>query len=158
MLPLAREGCDVNETQLLHHALAVGGLLFAIGLVGFLSRRNMIVMFLAAEMMLQGVSLSLVAWGRFHNDWGGQMLVILILTVAACEAALALALVLVIYQHHGTLDIAFLQKLREDVLPPFVDRELPHEREAPHPVFPKLTPAGIRPTVSEDELVHRSHV
>ena len=51
-------------------------------------------MFLAAEMMLQGVSVSLVAWGRYHNDWGGQVLVIFILTVAACEAAIALALVL----------------------------------------------------------------
>ncbi len=55
----------------------------------------MIVMFLAAEMMLQGVSVSLVAWGRYHNDWGGQVLVIFILTVAACEAAIALALVLI---------------------------------------------------------------
>ena len=55
-------------------------------------------MFLSAEMMLQGVSVSLVAWGRFHNDWGGQMLVIFILTVAACEAAIALALVLMLFQ------------------------------------------------------------
>ena len=45
------------------------------GLVGFLSRRNMIVMFLCAEMMLQGVSVSLVAWGRWHNNWDGQILV-----------------------------------------------------------------------------------
>ena len=74
--------------------LIVGALLFGIGLVGFFSRRNMIVMFLSAEMMLQGVSVSLVAWGRYHNDWGGQMLVIFILTVAACEAAIALAVVL----------------------------------------------------------------
>ena len=57
----------------------------------------MIVMFLSAEMMLQGVSVSLVAWGRFHNDWGGQMLVIFIITVAACEAAIALALVLMLF-------------------------------------------------------------
>ena len=49
-------------------------MLFGIGMVGFLSRRNMILMFLAVEMMLQGVSVSLVAWGRFHNDLGGQML------------------------------------------------------------------------------------
>ena len=81
------------EIHLLENYLLIGGLLFAIGLVGFLSRRNMIVMFLAAEMMLQGVSVSLVGWGRFHDDWGGQMLVIFILTVAACEAAIALALV-----------------------------------------------------------------
>ena len=79
------------KLALLHNYLIVGALLFGIGLIGFFSRRNMIVMFLSAEMMLQGVSLSLVAWSRFHNDFGGQMLVIFIITVAACEAAIALA-------------------------------------------------------------------
>ena len=68
----------MGEMQLLYNYLVVGALLFGIGLIGFLSRRNMIIMFLAAEMMLQGVSVSLVAWGRFHNDWGGQVLVIFI--------------------------------------------------------------------------------
>ena len=64
-----------HEIALLYDYLAVGAVLFGVGLIGFLSRRNMIVMFLSAEMMLQGVSLSLVAWSRFHNDFGGQMLV-----------------------------------------------------------------------------------
>ena len=77
----------LSEIHLLQNYLLIGAILFGVGLVGFLARRNMIVMFLAAEMMLQGVSVSLVGWGRFHNDWGGQMLVIFILTVAACEAA-----------------------------------------------------------------------
>ncbi len=94
-------------------------MLFGIGLVGFLSRRNMIVMFLCAEMMLQGVSVSLVAWGRYHNDWGGQMLVIFILTVAACEAAIALALVLMLFQRTGRLDIAAWQDLREENQPAY---------------------------------------
>ncbi len=49
-------------------------------------------------MMLQGVSLSLVAWGRYHNDLGGQMLVIFIIAVAACEAAIALAVVLMLFE------------------------------------------------------------
>ena len=83
-----------NEIALLDNYLVVGALLFAIGMIGFLSRRNMIVMFLSAEIMLQGVSVSLVAWSRFHNDFGGQMLVIFIIAVAACEAALALAIIL----------------------------------------------------------------
>jgi NADH-quinone oxidoreductase subunit K len=72
------------EIAWLFDYLAVGAMLFGIGLVGFLCRRNMIVMFLSAEMMLQGVSLSLVAWSRFHDDFGGQILVIFILAVAAC--------------------------------------------------------------------------
>ena len=69
----------MNEAALLHNSLLVGAALFSIGLVGFLCRRNMIVMFLSAEMMLQGVSVSLVAWGRWHNNWDGQVLVIFIL-------------------------------------------------------------------------------
>ena len=97
------------------------------------SRRNMIVMFLAAEMMLQGVSVSLVAWGRYHNDWGGQVLVIFILTVAACEAAIALALVLMLYQRNGKLDIDAWHELRESNLPPYTDAELPEVRRAAPP-------------------------
>ena len=73
------------ETALLQNYLLLGGLLFGIGMIGFLVRRNVIVMFLCAEMMLQGVSLSLVAWARFHNDFGGQMLVVFIIAVAACQ-------------------------------------------------------------------------
>ena len=80
-----------NEIALLNNYLIVGALLFGIGMIGFLSRRNMIVMFLSVEIMLQGVSVSLVAWSRFHNDFGGQMLVLFIIAVAACEAAMALA-------------------------------------------------------------------
>jgi NADH-quinone oxidoreductase subunit K len=72
----------MNELGLLENYLLVGAVLFGLGLIGFFSRRNMIVMFLCAEMMLQGVSVSLVAWGRYHNNWDGQALVIFILTVS----------------------------------------------------------------------------
>ncbi len=92
------------EVALLHNSLLVG-VLFAIGLVGF-SRRNMIVMFLCAEMMLQGVWVSSSPGAGRHNNWDGQVLVIFILTVAACEAAIALALVLMLFQRRGNLDIA----------------------------------------------------
>lgn len=147
----------MSETVLLENYLLVGALLFGIGLVGFVSRRNMIVMFLSAEMMLQGVSVSLVAWGRFHNNWGGQMLVIFILTVAACEAAIALALVLSLYQRSNSLDIAFWQRLREDNLPPYADREIPPVGgEARH--WPTLTPAGIEPQPDVEEVTHRARV
>ncbi len=81
-----------HEVALLDNYLLVGALLFGIGMVGFLSRRNIIVLFLSVEIMLQGVSLSLVAWSRFRNDFGGQTLVLFIIAVAACEAAVALAL------------------------------------------------------------------
>lgn len=147
----------MDEVQLLHIYLLLGAMLFSIGLVGFLCRRNMIVMFLAAEMMLQGVSVSLVAWSRFHNDWGGQILVIFILTVAACEAAIALVLVLMLYQRSGRLDIAVWQSLRETNQPPFVDQEMPEEL-VDRPQWPQLTPAGVRPDAPEEEIVHRTHV
>src|SRR5438132_10385066 len=109
----------MNELSLLYNYLMVGAILFALGLVGFLTRRNLIVMFLCAEMMLQGVSLSLVGFGRFHQDWGGQMLVIFIITVAACEAAIAMVLVLMLAQRTGKLDATIWQDLREVVLPAY---------------------------------------
>ncbi len=125
----------MDELALLENYLVVGALLFGIGLVGFFSRRNMIVMFLSVEMMLQGVSVSLVAWGRYHNDWGGQMLVIFILTVAACEAAIALAVVLIAVppqRHRSTLPSG--SRLREDNQPPYVDRELTEAADRTAPV------------------------
>ncbi len=131
--------------------------MFGLGLVGFFSRRNMIVMFLCAEMMLQGVSVSLVAWGRYHNNWDGQILVIFILTVAACEAAIALALVLSLYQRSGSLDVVFWQQLREDNHPAYVDREIPAPGQS-HPTWPTLTPAGLEPAPETQEVTHRSHV
>ncbi|MBL8830661.1 MAG: NADH-quinone oxidoreductase subunit NuoK [Planctomycetaceae bacterium] len=146
------------EVQLLYNYLVIGALLFGIGLVGLLSRRNMLIMFLAAEMMLQGVSLSLVAFGRFHNDWGGTTLVILILTVAACEAAILLALVQCLFHRTGNLDIAVWHDLRDANQPKFIDQEVPGD-DAAKPEWPTLTPAGIEPEVDADEaLEHRIHV
>jgi len=144
----------MSEVSLLYNMLAVGGALFALGLVGFLVRRNMIVMFLCAEMMLQGVSISLVAFGRFHNDWGGQMLVLFIVTVAACEAAIAMALILMLAQRSGKLDSAAWQDLREEGQPPFVDRAVPEQREEDR-VWPHLTIAGIRPHHESETELHR---
>ncbi|HEX4146132.1 MAG TPA: NADH-quinone oxidoreductase subunit NuoK [Pirellulales bacterium] len=148
----------MDEIALLQNYLIVGALLFGIGLIGFFSRRNMIVMFLAAEMMLQGVSVSLVAWGRYRNDWGGQILVIFILTVAACEAAIALALVLALYQRSGSLDITHWHRLREENRPNYIDLEVPEVADTPPQVWPHLTPAGIEPKLDREEASHRSHV
>ena len=134
----------MNELSLLYNYLMVGAILFALGLVGFLTRRNLIVMFLCAEMMLQGVSLSLIGFGRFHGDWGGQMLVIFIITVAACEAGIALALILMLAQRAGKLDSAVWQDLREEGQPAYVDRRVPEEIAEDH-IWPTLTPAGREP-------------
>ena len=147
----------MNELSLLYNYLMVGAILFVLGLVGFLTRRNLIVMFLCAEMMLQGVSLSLIGFGRFHADWGGQMLVIFIITVAACEAAIALALILMLAQRAGKLDSAVWQDLREEGQPAYVDSRVPEEIAEDH-IWPTLTPSGREPVPDLDEATHRSKV
>jgi NADH-quinone oxidoreductase subunit K len=140
------------ELATLHSYLAVGAVLVGIGMVGFLSRRNMIVMFLSAETMLQGVSLSLVAWGWFRHDLGGQMLVLFIIALAAAEAAIALALIVTMFARSGKLDIAGWQNLREADQPPFEEEELPPEPFDEPPTWPHLAPAGIEPgTIDEKE-------
>ncbi len=147
----------MNPSPLVLDGLIVGAMLFAIGLVGILARRNLIVMFLSAELMLQGVSVSLVAWSRHHGDWGGHVLVIFVLTVAACEAAIALVIVLQAFARTGRLDVAAWQSLRESNLPRVGDRELPANDDTVME-FPRLTPAGVEPAIDEDELLQREHV
>jgi len=147
----------MNQLALLQNALVVGAILFSLGLVGILTRRNLIVMFLSAELMLQGISVSLVAWSRHHGDFGGQVLVIFVLTVAACEAAVALVFVLQAFARTGRLDSAAWQSLRESNLPRRVDRELPAVDTVP-PTFPRLTPAGVLPAADENDLLQREHV
>ena len=88
----------------LAHFLLTGAVLFVLGLVGFLCRRNLIIMFLCTELMFQGVVVSLVAFSRFHLNTTGQTFVIFVLTIAAAEAALALALVVLLFRRRETLD------------------------------------------------------
>ncbi|GIW93006.1 MAG: hypothetical protein KatS3mg110_1047 [Pirellulaceae bacterium] len=147
----------MSEPHIIKNVLLVAAMLFGIGLAGLVTRRNWIVVFLAVEMMLQGVSLALVGWSRYHAEWGGQILVLFIVAVAAAEAAVALALVLMLFQHAASLDLVRWQDLREEGQPPWVDRHVPdeyhEERQWPH-----LVPAGRQPQPDEDELLHRSHV
>ena len=89
----------------LSHFLMTGAVLFVLGAIGFLTRRNLIIMFLCTEMMFQGVVLSLVAFSRFHLNTTGQTFVIFVLTIAAAEAALALGLVVLLFRRKRTLDI-----------------------------------------------------
>ena len=131
-------------TPLLYHYLAVGAVLFVLGTIGFLARRNLIVMFLCAEMMLQGVAINLVAFARYRGNLQGQAFVLFILTVAACEAAVALALILMLYKTRNTLDVSAWQDLREADLEPTEDDAPvpPKEKEEP---LPQLPPAGPEP-------------
>ncbi|MFM8270763.1 MAG: NADH-quinone oxidoreductase subunit NuoK [Gemmata sp.] len=127
----------------LWHYLAVAAALFGIGLVGFLTRRNLITMFLCAEMMLQGVAINFLAFARFHGNLQGQVFVLFILAVAACEAGIGLALFLNLYRKRRSLDVSHWQELRELGVPATVDEE-PLEAPVAEPE-PTLTPAGVRP-------------
>jgi NADH-quinone oxidoreductase subunit K len=142
---------DVNPIPL-HHYLVVGAILFALGLIGFLARRNLILMFLSAEMMLQGVTINLVAFARYHGNLQGQAFTLFILTVAACEAAIALALILMLFRSRGSLDVSIWQDLREPDQPPTTDDE-PLEPLPPEEPLPHLTPSGLEPE-HEDEKSH----
>lgn len=84
--------------------LILGAILFALGLVGFLSRRNLIVMFLATEVMFQGVVVTAVAFARFHRHVEGQAFALFLLMIAAVEAGLALGLIVLLYRRKATLD------------------------------------------------------
>ena len=132
--------------------LIVGAILFGLGMIGFLARRNMIIMFLSAEMMLQGVALNLVAFARFRGNLHGQVFTLFILTVAACEAAVALALILVLYRRKHSLDVSVWQELREAGQEPIVDEESLPAPPPPEPL-PRLTPAGPMPS-QEQETSH----
>ena len=101
------------DPELLQVALATSLLLFCIGLIGFLVRRNMILMFLSTELMFQAAALAMIAFGKVHGDLSGQVFVIFILTVAAAEAALALGLVVLLYRRRETLDSEAWSELRE---------------------------------------------
>ena len=97
----------------LHVVLLTSAILFALGMIGFLTRRNMILMFLCTELMFQGVALAMVTFSRLHLDVSGQVFVIFILTVAAAEAALALGLVILLNRRRQTLDVGAWSEIRE---------------------------------------------
>lgn len=130
--------------------LAVGAILFVIGAIGFVTRRNLILMMLSAELMLHGVSLNLLAFGRMYGRMEGQVFTVFVLTVAACEAGLSLSIILSLYQRVKSLDIELWSSLKEpDVKAAVtVDEEVPTEE--PDMYFPSLTGAGAMPTMDED--------
>jgi NADH-quinone oxidoreductase subunit K len=139
---------DSFTFELLRNYLFVGAALLVLGMIGFLARRNLIIMFLSAEMMLQGTALTLVAFGRYYGNWTGQVFTIVILTVAACEASIALALIVVLFHRRSSLDVTLWQDIREPGQPPLV--EIPSEAEPVEAVagpetYPHLTPSGIEP-------------
>jgi NADH-quinone oxidoreductase subunit K len=90
--------------NLVNAYILVGAILFAIGLVGFLARRNLILMFLSTEVMFQGVILNLLGFGLKHGQLTGQAFALFLVVIAAVEAGLALGLVVLLFRRRSTLD------------------------------------------------------
>jgi NADH-quinone oxidoreductase subunit K len=89
----------------LHDYLIVAAILFAIGAVGVLTRRNAIVIFMSIELMLNAVNLTFVAFSRYLGNIDGQIFVLFVMTVAACEAAVGLALMIAFYKNRESIDV-----------------------------------------------------
>ena len=103
---------EVFTNIALQHYLIIGGLMFAIGMIGFMCRRNLIVMFLSSELMFQGVAINFVAFGAYWGNMSGQAFVIFILAIAAAEAALALAIIVLLFRQKHTVDSQAFRELR----------------------------------------------
>jgi NADH-quinone oxidoreductase subunit K len=97
----------------LSHYLTVGAVLFTLGIFGiFLNRKNVIVILMSIELMLLAVNINLVAFSAFHVDLVGQIFAMIVLTVAAAEAAIGLALIVVYFRNRGTIDVAEIDLLK----------------------------------------------
>jgi NADH-quinone oxidoreductase subunit K len=92
--------------------LSLCSVLFVIGLVGVLVKRNALVIFMSIELMLNSINLLLAAFSAYHNDPSGQILVIFIMVVAAAEVAAGLAILVVTYRKKHSIDMNLLNELK----------------------------------------------
>lgn len=94
------------------HYLTVSALLFFIGMAGFISRKNVFIMFLSLELMLNGINLSFVTFSRYFQEMSGHVFVFFVIAVAASEAAISLALVILLYKNRQTIDVDAYNQLK----------------------------------------------
>jgi NADH-quinone oxidoreductase subunit K len=105
-------------TPTLGHYLVVSGLLFFIGLAGVILRRNILIIFMCLELMLNAANLSLVAFSRYHltlsglPNYNGQVLVFFVITVAAAEVAVGLAVIVALFRVKQTTHVEDLNSLK----------------------------------------------
>jgi NADH-quinone oxidoreductase subunit K len=97
----------------LEHYLAVSVILFCLGLLGVIVRRNLLVIYMSLELMLNAANLALVAFSRFTNNLDGQVFVFFIITVAAAEVAVGLALIVALYRKRQTVHVEDLALMRD---------------------------------------------
>jgi NADH-quinone oxidoreductase subunit K len=96
----------------LEHYLVVSALLFTLGLAGVIVRRNLLVIYMSLELMLNAANLALVAFSRFNNNLHGQVFVFFIITVAAAEVAVGLALIVALYRKRRSAHVEDLRTLK----------------------------------------------
>ena len=97
----------------LSHYLILGGLLFALSVMGiFLNRKNVIILLMAIELMLLAVNMNFIAFAHFLGDTAGQVFVFFILTVAAAESAIGLAILVVLFRNMHTINVDDLDQLK----------------------------------------------
>jgi NADH-quinone oxidoreductase subunit K len=92
--------------------LVVSVLLFCLGLLGVIVRRNLLVIYMSLELMLNAANLALAAFSRFNNNLDGQVIVVFVITVAAAEVALGLALIVALYRRRQTTHVEDLASMR----------------------------------------------
>jgi NADH-quinone oxidoreductase subunit K len=96
----------------IEHYLTVSIILFCLGLLGVIVRRNLLVIYMGLELMLNAANLALVAFSRFNNDLDGQVFVFFIITVAAAEVAVGLALIVALYRKRRTAHVEDLTLMK----------------------------------------------
>jgi len=96
----------------LEHYLVVSALLFSLGLLGVILRRNLLVIYMSLELMLNAANLALVSFSRFNNNLNGQILVFFIVTVAAAEVSVGLALIVALYRKRQTAHVEDLTTMK----------------------------------------------
>lgn len=96
----------------LNHYIILSSILFCIGVVGVLTRRNAIVIFMSVELMLNAVNLLLTVFSVYRNDAAGQVFVFFIMALAAAEVAIGLAIIVMIYRNTSSIDTNVLNKLK----------------------------------------------
>ena len=100
-------------TITLAHYLTLGAILFSIAVAGiFINRKNVIVLLMAIELMLLAVNLNFIAFSHYLGDFGGQVFVFFILTVAAAESAIGLAILVVLFRNRATINVQELDTLQ----------------------------------------------
>lgn len=96
----------------LHHYLALSAVIFGIGLVGILTRRNVLLILLSVELILNAANLSLVSFAALHGSLSGQAAVFFTMIVAAAEVTVGLAVVVLLYRRKATLSVDDLKELK----------------------------------------------